>query len=141
MDVPAMAWKKFPGGPPATSSGTGVWPARIWAPGAETSGLIQLVPGPRDEKPVMTSPWVVAGAPVGKLPVAPGLAARNASRAAPSGCSRCTVGRKWLSVSVSDSDGVDEDHPGRAALQHVEAALDPADHVGGDAGGRRRACR
>ncbi len=57
IDVPAMAWKSSPGGPDgmAAGFGWGVVPARIWMPGAVTSGLMKLPTGPRDEKAVMTS--------------------------------------------------------------------------------------
>ena len=42
IEVPAIAWKYWPGGPPATSSGVGVLPARICTPGAVMSGLMKL---------------------------------------------------------------------------------------------------
>src|SRR6266511_3697754 len=50
MDVPAMAWNSSPGGPPNVSTGSGDFPARIWTPGATTSGFTKLPAGPREEK-------------------------------------------------------------------------------------------
>src|SRR5262249_57988303 len=40
MDVPVIAWKSSPGGPPSTKAGFGVVPARICTPGAVRSGLL-----------------------------------------------------------------------------------------------------
>ena len=53
--------RRWPGstrrsGPLAMLSGVGVLPARICTPGAVTSGLSQLPPGPRDENAAITSP-------------------------------------------------------------------------------------
>ena len=50
IEVPAMAMYRLPGGPRAGSSGTGVFPARIWRPGAAMSGFSQSPAGPRDEE-------------------------------------------------------------------------------------------
>ena len=64
MDVPAMIWNRWPGGPEATSMGRGVLPARIWMPGAVTSGLRKSVEGPREENDVTWSPWMCVATPV-----------------------------------------------------------------------------
>ncbi len=104
IEVPAMAWKYSPGGPPAISSGVGVLPARIWTPGAVTSGLIPKPPGPRDEKAAITSPVASPGWPAVNDPVSPLWPSRNATSSVPS--ARWITGRKWLSVSTSASVGL-----------------------------------
>ncbi len=101
IEVPAMAWKYWPAGPPATTSGVGVFPARICTPGAERSGLRNCPPGPRLENAAMTSGVPLVAVPSVKLAVVPGCAARKARNSVPS--ASCTVGRKWLSDSTSDS--------------------------------------
>ena len=64
IEVPAMAWKYSPGGPPGPRlRRTGVLPARICTPGAVMSGLRNWPPGPRDENAAMTSPWASPFAP------------------------------------------------------------------------------
>ncbi len=57
IEVPAIAWKRFPGGPLSAVvwSGCGVMPASTWTPGAVTSGLIQSPSGPRDENAAIMS--------------------------------------------------------------------------------------
>ena len=57
IDVPAIAWKRFPGGPLSAVvwSGCGVVPASTWTPGAVMSGLIQSPSGPRDENEAIMS--------------------------------------------------------------------------------------
>src|SRR5580765_7109268 len=57
IEVPAIAWKRFPGGPLSAVvwSGCGVMPASTWTPGAVTSGLIQSPSGPRDENEAIMS--------------------------------------------------------------------------------------
>ena len=75
IEVPAMARKYWPGGPPAGSSGVGVWPARICTPGAVMSGLMNWPPGPREEKLAITSPVPMAFSPWVNFAVMPGWAA------------------------------------------------------------------
>ena len=102
MEVPAMIWYSCPGGPDATSVGTGVLPPRIWRPGAVMSGLMKSVPGPRDENVVMTSPrtWVLT--PVCHRAVTPVCEVRNVSIAvAGAGPSSMTVGTQKSSVNRS----------------------------------------
>jgi hypothetical protein len=56
-----------------------------------------------DENDAMTSPWPSALTPSVNEPEAVGWAAMKSRKAVPS--ARCTVGRKWLSDSVSASAG------------------------------------
>src|SRR5690349_18845515 len=104
IDVPAIAWKYSPGGPASMASGVGVLPARIWTPGAVTSGLMYRPPGPRDENAAMTSPVPLVLAPAVNSAVAPGWAIMNALNAVPS--ARWMAGSQWLSVSTSASDAL-----------------------------------
>src|SRR6266700_4139605 len=72
IEVPAITWKRLPGGPRTGSAGfgVGVLPARICRPGAVMSGLTQSLPGPRDEKKVTRSPCHVVLVPCGQDAVA-----------------------------------------------------------------------
>ena len=111
-------------------------PARIWTPGAVTSGLMNSPAGPRDEKAAMTSPW-------------PSCDCAGGERAGHAGCGgheRDEVGavgqvdgRQPVVVGLDVGEGrVVQDHPGGAALEDVEALVDAG--VGRRAG-RRRSCR
>src|SRR5512134_2874093 len=78
MDVPAIAWNNSPGTTPG--SGNGELPARIWRPGAVTSGLMisgAIGLGPRELKSVMEGAYgqvPTCGATISAVAV-PGLAA------------------------------------------------------------------
>jgi hypothetical protein len=104
IDVPAIAWNRSPGGPPAGDSGVGVCPARICTPGAVTSGLMNRPAGPREENAAITSAVPVRSAPAVNDPVTFVWSVRNFFAVAPS--ARCTVGSQWLSVSMSCSVGL-----------------------------------
>ncbi len=97
-----MAWNSSPGGPPNVSTGSGDFPARIWTPGATTSGFTKLPAGPREEKAASTSGCAAVAWPGGHVAVTPpGWAARKASSCSAAGRSRWTAGSQWLSVSTS----------------------------------------
>src|SRR5262245_25119294 len=107
IDVPAIAWNRFPGGPlvGVVWSGCGVMPASTWMPGAVTSGLIQSPSGPRDENVAMMSG--VVGVAVPWLHVARTFVCvlTKLSRAV-GGPSTWIAGSQWLSVSTSIAIGL-----------------------------------
>ena len=105
MDVPAIAWYNSPGGPAATSVGVGVLPARIWTPGAVTSGLRNSPTGPRELNAAITSPGDTVASPRAHVAVASGCSARNATTSS-LGPSSWIAGRKWLSVCRSIGSGL-----------------------------------
>ena len=155
IDVPAMAWKKLPGGPPPTPSGDGRVPGQDLDAGGGHVGLepvaARAAGGEAGDDVALAGRRRPGGERGGGARVwRPGTPAS----ASPVGCSRWTAGSKWLSVSVSDRRRVVQQHPGRAALEHVEALGHPAvgaalahdDLAGEQAGGAgrraaRRCCR
>ncbi len=96
MDVPPIAWNSSPGGPPTGLAGVGVIPARIWIPGAVTSGFTKSPSGPLDEKNVITSPRMAVFTELAQLPVTPVWPVRNATMLV--GPSMWIDGTQWLSV-------------------------------------------
>ena len=138
IDVPAMAWKNWPGGPTAkfVSYGSGVVPARIWIPGAVTSGLMKSPSGPRDENDVMTSPRTVVGTPVVNVAVSPAWAVEERDQRVRARSRVLDVQRRHpvvVGVQTEVGQAVVEDHSGRAAERCVVALeracpdLTPAD--------------
>ena len=122
IDVPAIAWNSSPWGPVSGSAESGVWPARIWTPGAVTSGLLtpSAEPGPpRELKDAMTSPRSRTGSPAVSVALTLALAARKASSAVPSANWMWLVGQEVVvGLQVRDGGGlVVEDHARRSALQ------------------------
>ena len=77
-------------------TGVGVFPARIWIPGAVTSGLTKSPSGPRDEKKVISSPRMAVFVAAAHVPVTPVWPLRNATIEV--GPSTWIVGTQWLSV-------------------------------------------
>ena len=103
IDVPLMIWNVSPGRSPLT--GVGVAAARMFTPGAPTSGLAMsgtAASGPREEKAAIKSLGPAAGCPppmtsVGDRP------ARSVLMAAPSAADTCTAGTQWRSATTSSS--------------------------------------
>src|SRR5947199_4824071 len=76
IDVPEMDWNSSPVGRPVAGAGLGVSPARMFTPGAVTSGLAMSgagVCGPREENAARTAgvPWTAVPAVAAVTCVAP----------------------------------------------------------------------
>ena len=103
IEVPLIDWNSSPGLRPELTAGSGAAAARMFTPGAVTSGFGMsgtAVCGPRDENAARMPP---RGRPFA-LPAVSSASAPGAIRAftcVPSVNDTCTLGTQWVSVTSS----------------------------------------